>query len=91
MWVEPKLESGCSSIANFFVAGNSLDRGGIRVAATNADGDIRADLVVGSGEGVAARVRIYLGSNITATTEPAAFQDITVFGGAVLTGGVFVG
>ncbi len=80
-----------SPIANFFVAGNSLDRGGIRVAATNADGDIRADLVVGSGEGVAARVRIYLGANITATTEPATFQDITVFGGAILTGGVFVG
>ncbi len=78
-------------IANFFVAGNSLDRGGIRVAATNADGDNRADLVVGSGEGVAARVRIYLGANITASTEPATFQDITVFGGAILTGGVFVG
>ena len=78
-------------IANFFVAGNSLDRGGIRVAATDADGDNRADLVVGSGEGVAARVRIYLGANITASTEPSIFQDITVFGGASLTGGVFVG
>ena len=78
-------------IANFFVAGNSLDRGGIRVAATDADGDNRADLVVGSGEGVAARVRIYLGANITASTEPSIFQDITVFGGAILTGGVFVG
>src|SRR5439155_19859135 len=30
-------------IANFFVAGNSADRGGVHVAAVDADGDGRAD------------------------------------------------
>ncbi|HJZ59466.1 MAG TPA: FG-GAP-like repeat-containing protein, partial [Gemmataceae bacterium] len=78
-------------VANFFVANNSADRGGVRVAAKDADGDGKEDLVIGSGEGSAANVRIYLGKNFTSTTEPGVFQDITVFGGALLTGGVFVG
>jgi hypothetical protein len=79
-------------VANFFVAGNSSDRGGVRVAAKDADdGDTRADLVVGSGEGSPANVRIYLGKSFTTTGEPTTFQDLNVFGAAVLTGGVFVG
>jgi hypothetical protein len=78
-------------VANFFVAGNATDRGGVRVASADLDGDARDDLIVGSGEGSAARVRVYLGSNITTTAEPTTFQDLTVFGGAVLPGGVFVG
>ncbi|HJZ57420.1 MAG TPA: VCBS repeat-containing protein, partial [Gemmataceae bacterium] len=80
-----------SPVANFFVAGNSADRGGVRVAAKNADGDAKADLAVGSGEGSPAKVRIYLGKNFTSSVEPTAFQDISVFGGAPLPGGVFVG
>src|SRR5262249_38991154 len=43
-------------VANFFVAGNSSDRGGVRVAATDADGDNKSDLAVGSGEGSPAKV-----------------------------------
>ena len=78
-------------IANFFVAGNANDRGGVRLATTDADGDARADLAAGSGEGSAARVRTYLGKNFTAATEPTTFQDLTVFGGTALAGGVFVG
>ena len=78
-------------VANFFVANNSSDRGGVRVAAVNADGDTRADVVVGSGEGSKANVRVYLGKNFTTTGEPGTFQDISVFGGATLPGGVFVG
>jgi uncharacterized delta-60 repeat protein len=78
-------------VANFFVAGNANDRGGVRVAAKDADGDARADLAVGSGEGSPARVRVYLGKDFTTTGEPATFQDLTVFGGATLPGGVFVG
>ena len=78
-------------VANFFVAGNVADRGGVRVASKDADGDSRADLAVGSGEGSAANVRVYLGKNFTGAGEPSVFQDIAVFGGAVLPGGVFVG
>jgi uncharacterized delta-60 repeat protein/uncharacterized repeat protein (TIGR01451 family) len=78
-------------VANFFVAGNSSDRGGVRVAAKDADGDSRADLAVGSGEGSPAKVRVYLGKDFTTSAEPTTFQDLTVFGGAALPGGVFVG
>jgi hypothetical protein len=80
-------------IANFFVAGDSADRGGVRVATGDIDGDGLADVVVGSGQDTAARVRVYLGKNFsaTSTSEPATFQDISVFGGAVLADGVYVG
>ncbi len=78
-------------VANFFVAGNAADRGGVRVAVSDLDGDQKADVSVGSGEASPARVRIYFGANVTTTGEPATFQDVTVFGGASLPGGVFVG
>ena len=78
-------------LANFFVAGNASDRGGVRLAVKDADGDGRADLTVGSGEGSAARVRVYLGKNFAGVGEPGTFQDISVFGGGALAGGVFVG
>ena len=77
-------------IANFFVAGNADDRGGVRVAVKDADRDIFADVVAGSGEGGPSRVRAYLGRNFSGASEPAAFQDIDPFG-AALPGGVFVG
>ncbi|MFO0798493.1 MAG: FG-GAP-like repeat-containing protein [Gemmataceae bacterium] len=80
-----------SPVANFFVAGNASDRGGVRLTAKDADGDQRADVVVGGGEGSPAIVRIYLGKNFTTTGEPSTFQDLTVFGGTALAGGVFVG
>src|SRR5439155_25243137 len=60
-------------VANFFF-GSDADRGGVRVAATNADGDKKTDLVVGSGEGLASKVRVYLGKDFAGTGEPAAFQ-----------------
>jgi hypothetical protein len=78
-------------VANFFVAGNSGDRGGVRVAAKNADGDAKLDLAVGSGEGSPANARIYLGKNFIGGGEPSTIQDISVFGGVALTDGVFVG
>jgi hypothetical protein len=78
-------------VANFFVAGNSTDRGGVRLAVTDADRDARADVVTGSGEGSPANARVYLGKNFTTAGEPATFQDLTLFGGGVLPGGVFVG
>ncbi|MFO0799814.1 MAG: hypothetical protein U0804_20270 [Gemmataceae bacterium] len=78
-------------IANFFVAGDAANRGGLRVAVNDADDDGRADVLAGSGEGSAARVRSYLGVNFTTTGEPAVFEDLAVFGGVPLAGGVFVG
>ncbi len=78
-------------VANFFVAGNSSDRGGVRVAAVNADGDAKADVAAGSGEGSPSRVRVYLGRNFSGGGEPGTSQDLDPFGGAVLPGGVFVG
>ncbi|MFO0802276.1 MAG: FG-GAP-like repeat-containing protein [Gemmataceae bacterium] len=78
-------------IANFFVAGNDKDRGGVRLAVTDADDDAKADLVVGSGAGSPARVRVYRGVNFSGTGEPATFQDLTPFGTGTLADGVFVG
>ncbi|MDB5312374.1 MAG: hypothetical protein JWO38_6576 [Gemmataceae bacterium] len=77
-----------SPVANFFVAGNSTARGGVRVAATSGGG--AADLVVGSGAGAPARVRVYTGGFGT-PAEPSSFQDMSVFGGATLADGVYVG
>lgn len=78
-------------IANFFVAGNANDRGGVRLAVTDTDDDSRTDLIAGSGEGSPARIRIYRGANFNGTGEPSQFQDINVFDGVTLAGGVFVG
>jgi hypothetical protein len=78
-------------LASFFVAGDSVDRGGVRVAATSADGDNKADVAVGSGENVPSRVRTYLGANFIGTGEPAVFQDLNPFSSTVLLDGVFVG
>jgi hypothetical protein len=77
-------------VANFFVAGDSTDRGGVRVAAVDADRDGRADVATGSGEGSQSRVRVYRGKDFTSTAEPSAYQDLDPFG-QVLPGGVFVG
>jgi streptogramin lyase len=77
-------------LANFFVAGDDTDRGGVRVAVVNADGDGLADLVVGSGEGLASHVRVYPGKVFTSAAEPIASQDLDPFG-TTLPGGVFVG
>src|SRR5262249_35140797 len=84
-------QAQAATVANFFVAGNTSDRGGVRVATKDADGDAKADLVVGSGEGSPANVRVYLGKDFTSSAEPTTFQDISVFGGGALPGGVFVG
>ncbi|MBX9585054.1 MAG: VCBS repeat-containing protein, partial [Gemmataceae bacterium] len=80
-----------SPVSNFFVAGNTADRGGTRVAARDIDGDGKADLIVGSGQNAPARVRAYLGKDITSAAEPLTFQDLRPFGGATLPDGVHLG
>jgi hypothetical protein len=79
-----------SPVGNFFVPGNAADRGGVRLAVKDADGDAKLDVVAGSGEGSPSRVRVYLGKNFSGASEPAAFQDLDPFA-AALPGGVFVG
>jgi hypothetical protein len=74
--------------ANFF-GGDEANRGGVRVAAKDLDGDDRADLVVGAGTGAGSRVTAYLGKAIPAAGPPPARFDVDAFGG--FTGGVFVG
>jgi uncharacterized delta-60 repeat protein len=78
-------------VSNFFVGGRTADRGGVRVAAADLDGDNKADVVTASGDGRPGGLRVYLGKNVTAAAEPTAFQDVTLYGGGILLGGVFVG
>ena len=78
-------------LGEFFVGGTDSDRSGVRVATVNADGDNKADVAVGTGGGVAARVKVYLGKNFSGLGEPTTSQSLTVFGGTALTDGIFVG
>jgi hypothetical protein len=78
-------------LANFFVAGNSADRGGARVAVTNADGDAKADIAVGSGPGPSAGIRVYLGKAFSSTAEPSVFQNLAPFDAQLIADGVYVG
>jgi hypothetical protein len=74
--------------ANFF-AGDTGNRGGVRVAARDLDGDGSADLVAGSGAGAGSRVTAYAGKSIGTAGTPSAVQDFDAFPG--FAGGVFVG
>jgi len=76
-------------ISNFFVAGDAISRGGVRVAVKNVDGDNRADIVTGSGEDQFSLIRVYRGFSV-GKGEPTVFQDLDPFG-TVLSDGVFVG
>jgi len=75
-------------LANFF-AGDTADRGGVRVTAKDLDADGFADIVAGSGEGAGSRVIAYVGGQTPAEGSPPAsliFDAFSAFGG-----GVFVG
>ena len=68
--VEGRLAGAqAAPVENFFVAGNASDRGGVRVAVKDADGDGKGDAVVGSGEGSPANARVYLGKNFASAAE----------------------
>jgi uncharacterized delta-60 repeat protein len=79
-----------AQVANFF-AGDTASRGGVRLAVRNADGDGKADLITGSGEGEPASVAVYKSSALLASATPSADQTLDPFGGATLADGVFVG
>jgi hypothetical protein len=79
-----------STLANFFVAGDTTDRGGVRVATKNVDGDSRLEIVTGSGEGSQARIRVYRGATILPGGEPRVLQEIIPTDGT-LDNGIFVG
>ncbi len=84
------LAAFSSPLADFF-SGNTADRGGVRVTVKNVDNDGRADIVTGSGAGLAGDVRVYLGSSLRGRAKPPLFQDLPVFGTTPLLDGVFVG
>jgi Tol biopolymer transport system component len=79
-------------LANFF-AFDSTQRGGVRVAVKDADGDTRFDLVVASGDNAPPAARVYLGKNLPTSGqgEPPLQQSLTPFSEPTLTNGVFVG
>jgi hypothetical protein len=80
-----------SPLADFFVAGNMSDRDGVRVAAKDLDGDGKADVITGTGNGQSSLVRVYYGSSIGGVGEPTGFQDLDPFAGITLTDGIYVG
>ena len=81
------LANQYATVADFF-AGDPNNRGGVRLAVKNLDGDARADLVVGSGQGAGSHVTTYPGASLAGGAPPAG-QSFDADPGFV--GGVFVG
>ena len=71
-----------------FFAGNTDDRGGVRVAVKDFDDDAQADLLIGAGSGSGSAVTGYLGRTLTSGALVPLFQFDAFDGFA---GGVFVG
>ena len=71
-----------------FFAGDVTNRGGVRLAVKDLDGDARADLIAGAGTGAGSRVTAYAGSALAGAAPPELFH-VDAFAG--LTSGVFVG
>jgi len=81
------LANQYAPVADFF-AGDPANRGGVRVAVKDLDGDARADLVVGSGTGAGSHVTTYPGKGL-AGGSPTPGQSFDAYPG--FAGGVFVG
>jgi hypothetical protein len=75
-------------VANFF-AGNTDNRGGIRVTAKDLDGDNKADIVTGAGAGGGSQVTSYLGKDIPVDGTPPTNFAFDAFPG--FTNGIYVG
>jgi len=79
---------------NFYAAGDPNFRGGVRLTTRDVDGDGRADIVTGSGDGAAGVVRVYTAPLLDAArgkVDPASLAPLTPFGDGALATGVFVG
>jgi hypothetical protein len=72
-----------------FFAGDTGNRGGVRVAVKDLDGDDRADVMVGAGSGAGSRVSAYHGLALSAGGAPTEAFGFEAFAG--FSGGVFVG
>ncbi|HVK18987.1 MAG TPA: Ig-like domain repeat protein [Fimbriiglobus sp.] len=75
-------------IANFF-GGDVNNRGGVRVAARNLDGDNLTDVVIGAGTGAGSRVTAYAGKSIRSASPPPELFSFDAYPG--FAGGVYVG
>jgi large repetitive protein len=75
-------------VANFF-GGDPNNRGGVRIAVKDLDGDNRADLITGAGTGAGSRLTAYYGKNIIGAAQPPVAFEFDAFAG--FQGGVFVG
>jgi hypothetical protein len=78
------LANAYDETANFF-GGDPAERGGVRVAVKDLDGDTRADLVTGAGTAV----RAFFGKDVVTPGEPGAAFDLGNL--SEFAGGVFVG
>jgi hypothetical protein len=65
--------NGLVLVSNFF-AGDTTNRGGVRVAVADLDRDDRADLVTGTGRGAGSTVRVYVGSALATGGQSASVQ-----------------
>jgi hypothetical protein len=84
-----KFPGGGATVLADFAVGGQNPGALVSVAAVNADGDAKADLAVGSGAGQESLVKVYLGKDLSGTTEPAS-TSLDPFG-TTTTNGVFVG
>ncbi len=82
------LVGGTQTVVVDFFAGDPNNRGGVRVA-VRPDAAGQPQLVTGSGDNEAARVRVYPAAVARAGGPPT--QELTPFDGATLADGVYVG
>jgi hypothetical protein len=76
-----------TTLADFF-AGDSNSRGGVRVTTKDVNGDGKADVIAGDGDGQQTAVRSYDGATLIGQANVAS-TEFDAFGSA--TGGVYVG
>jgi hypothetical protein len=81
------LLSGTRSLVANFFAGDAADRGGVRVAAHDVNGDGQPDLLTGPGDG--SRVSVYAGRDLLHGGNPSTLLTVDLAG--PLADGVYVG
>ncbi len=83
------LQNQQNVVANFF-GGDPNNRGGVRIAVKDLDGDNQADLITGAGTGAGSRLTAYYGKTIIANpAAPPVGFEFDAFAG--FQGGIFVG